>query len=181
MAVYVGALGIGAVASIVNSLSTLTLNVYSLSSSIKLSKNIFHDDIKDVLVKTDLEANIKLLHSIIAEIPQYYILDNISIIIAFKNVQEIIVQIEEELNKINDQINYNNNLYVLKNARSYDFKPELRRLEAYVEVMEKRKINLFKTLELFKNCSKSDEPNKKLLNITHIDKSIYNEESATLL
>jgi hypothetical protein len=181
MAVYVGALGIGAVASIVNSISTLTLNVYSLSSSIKLSKNIFQDDIKDVLVKTDLEANIKLLHSIIAEIPQYYILDNISIIIAFKNVQEIVVQIEEELNKINQQINYNNNLYVLKNARSYDFKTELRRLEAYVEVMEKRKNNLFKTLELFRNCSKNEEPNKNLLNIIQIDKSIYNEESATLL
>jgi hypothetical protein len=181
MAVYVGALGFGAVASIVNSISTLTLNIYSLSSSIKLSKNIFHDDIKDVLIKTDLEANIKLLHSIIAEIPNYYIVDNDSIIIAFKNVQEIIVQIEEELNKINDQINYNSNLYILKNARSYDFKPELRRLEAYVEVMEKRKNNLFKTLELFKNQSKIDLPNKKLLSISNIDKSIYNDDIATVL
>jgi hypothetical protein len=157
MAVYVGALGLGAVASIINSISTLALNVYSLSSSIKLSKNIFHDDIKDVLIRTDLEANIQLLHSIIAEIPNYYIVDNDSIIIAFKTVQEIIVQIEEELKKINDQINYNNNLYILKNARSYNFKPELRRLEAYVEVMEKRKNNLFKTLELFKNQSKCDD------------------------
>jgi hypothetical protein len=181
MAVYVGAIGIGAVASIVNSISTLTLNIYSLSSSIKLSKNIFHDDIKDVLVRTDLEANIKLLHSIVAEIPHYYLLDNEAIIIAFKNVQEIIVQIEEELNKINDQINYNNNLYILKNARSYDFKPELRRLEAYVGVMEKRKNNLFKTLDLFKNCSKNDKliPDKNLLSI--VEYNNLSLESATLL
>jgi hypothetical protein len=162
MAVYVGALGFGAIASVINSISTLTLNIYSLSSNIKLSTNIFHDDIKDVLIRTDLEANIKLLHSIIAEIPQYYVLENESIIIAFKNVEEIIVSIEEELNKINEQIIYNDNIYVLKNMRSYDFKPELKRIEMYVEVMEKRKNNLFKILELFKNCSKNCSKNSDL-------------------
>ena len=35
---------------------------------------------------------------------------------------------------------------MFRNLRSYDFKPELRKLEAYVQVMEKRKENLFKTL-----------------------------------
>ena len=51
MAVFlgVGALSLGAASSVINSISTLTLNIYTLSSNIKVSKSIFHNEIKDVL------------------------------------------------------------------------------------------------------------------------------------
>lgn len=184
MAVFlgVGALSLGAASSVINSISTLTLNIYTLSSNIKLSKSIFHNEIKDVLIKTDLDASLKLLQSIIIEIPQYYPVENLSIVIALKNMQEIIQCVEAEMKNIYEQMKYNNDLYLFKNLRSYDFKPELRKLEAYVNVMEKRKDNLFKTLELFKNCNKTNTPNKKLLMITQIENSIYEiDEESTVM
>ena len=175
MAVFlgVGALSLGAASSVINSISTLTLNIYTLSTNIRLSKSIFHNEIKDVLIKTDLDASLKLLQSIIIEIPQYYPVENISIIIALKNMQEIIQYVECELKNIYKQMEYNNEIYLFKNIRSYDFKPELRKLEAYVIVMEKRKENLFKTLELFKNCQRISNPDTKLLMITQIENSMY--------
>jgi hypothetical protein len=77
---------------------------------------------------------------------------------------------------------YNNDIYLFKNLRSYDFKPELRKLEAYVQVMEKRKENLFKTLDLFKNCQKISNPNTKLLMIAQVENSIYEiDEESTVM
>lgn len=181
MTMYLGALSLGAAASIINSISTLTLNVYSLSANIKLSKNIYHDDVKDTLIKTDLEANIKLLQSVIMDIPQYFN-DNMSTIIALKNMQENIAEIESELKNIYDKMNYNDGIYLLKNIRSYDFNKEIKKLETHIQIMEKRKDNLFKTLELFKNCVKNNNPNEKLLMVAQIEKSIYNlEENITVM
>ena len=182
MFIGVGALSLGAASSVINSISTLTLNIYTLSSSIKLSKSIFHNEIKDVLIRTDLDASLKLLQSIVIEIPQYYPVENVSIIIALKNMQEIIQYVECEIKNIYEQMKYNKDIYLFKNIRSYDFKPELRKLEAYVQVMEKRKENLFKTLELFKNCQKISNPNTKLLMIAQVENSIYeiDEESIVM-
>jgi hypothetical protein len=173
MFIGVGALSLGAASSVINSISTLTLNIYTLSTNIRLSKSIFHNEIKDVLIRTDLDASLKLLQSIIIEIPQYYPVENVSIIIALKNMQEIIQYVECELKNIYEQMKYNKNIYLFKNIRSYDFKLELRKLEAYIQVMEKRKENLFKTLDLFKNCQKINNPNTKLLMIAQVENSIY--------
>jgi hypothetical protein len=65
MFIGVGALSLGAASSVINSISTLTLNIYTLSTNIRLSKSIFHNEIKDVLIRTDLDASLKLLQSII--------------------------------------------------------------------------------------------------------------------
>ena len=113
MNVIVGALSLGTISSVINSISTMSMNIYSLSTNIKLSKNIYHKDVRDMLIKTDLAATIKLLQNIIIDIPQYYD-DNSSVIIALKNVQEIIIEIEKELRMINQKMQYNNNIYLMK-------------------------------------------------------------------
>ena len=172
MSVFVGALSLGAVTSVINSISTLSINIYSLAANIKLNKNVYQQDITDVLCRTDLEATIKLLQSIIIEIPQYYN-DSMSIVIALKNMQEIIAEVESELKCIHDKLVYNNTIYLMKNWRSYDFKPELRKLENNIAVMEKRRDNLFKTLEVFKNCEKNSTPNKNLLMIAELDNDYH--------
>jgi hypothetical protein len=175
MSVFIGALSLGAISNIINSISTLSLNIYSLTTNIQLSKNIYHQEIKNILIKTDLEATIKLLHTIIVEIPQYYN-DNESVIIALQNMQEIIGHIEQILFGINTKIGYNNNIYIMRNIRSYNFKNDLNDLENFVAVLEKRRDNLFKTLELFKNTAKNNIPNKKLLTIACIDNNNYDKE-----
>lgn len=181
MNVIVGALSLGTISSVINSISTMSMNIYSLSTNIKLSKNIYHKDVRDKLIKTDLAATIKLLQNIIIDIPQYYD-DNSSVIIALKNVQEIIIEIEKELRMINQKMQYNNNIYLMKNFRSYDFKNELSSLETYINVLEKRRDNLFKTLDLFKNTIKNAVPNQKLLTIANIDEQIFEiDDNAVIL
>lgn len=179
MNVVIGALSLGTVTSVINSISSLSLNIYTLTTNIKLSKNIYHQDIKEMLIRSDLNATIKLLQSIIIDIPSYCN-DNNSVIIALKNMQEIIADIEKSLREIHNKIEYNNSIYFIKNFRSYDFKNELKELEICVNILEKRRDNLFKTLELFKNTAKNDIPNKNLLTIAQLDETIIDLESNLL-
>jgi predicted nucleic acid-binding Zn-ribbon protein len=180
MDVVIGALSLGTITTVINSISSLSLNIYTLTTNIKLSKNIYHTEIKEILMKTDLGATIKLLQTIIIDIPLYYN-DNDSIIIALKNMQEIISDIEKSLREINNKIEYNNNIFLMKNLRSYDFKNELKELEIYINILEKRRDNLFKTLELFKNSIKNNIPNKKLLTIAHLDNDNIDIDSNSVI
>jgi len=156
MQAAIGVLSLGTISTMINSISSLSMNIYSLSGSIKLSKNTFHADIISLLIRTDLESTIKLLDSIITEIPHFYN-SSMSILISLKNVQEIIIQIELILKQIHEKMNYNNNIYLLKNLRSYSFSDELKNLQILIEVLEKRKDNLFKTLEVFKHCERKNK------------------------
>lgn len=173
MQAAISVLSLGTISTLINSISSLSMNIYSLSSSIKLSKNTYHSEIISLLIRTDLESTIKLLDSIITEIPHFYN-SSISILISLKNVQEIIIQIELLLKQIHVKMNYNNNIYLLKNLRSYSFSDELKNLEILIEVLEKRKDNLFKTLEVFKHCERKNKiyDNQLLL---HSDTVIVNE------
>lgn len=168
-----GVLSLGTITGLINSVSTLSINIYSLSGSIKLSKNTFHTNIIDLLIRSDLESTIKLLESIITEIPHFYN-SSMSILISLKNVQEIIIQIEGILKQIHDKMNYNNNILLLKNFRSYSFSDELKNLEILIQVLEKRKDNLFKTLEVFKHCERKNKISENCL-LLHSDTVIVNE------
>jgi hypothetical protein len=177
MQAAIGILSLGTISTMINSISSLSINIYSLSSSIKISKNTYHADIINLLIRTDLESTIKLLDSIITEIPHFYN-SSMSILISLKNVQEIIIQIEGILKQIHDKTNYNSNIYLLKNFRSYSFSDELKNLEILIEVLEKRKDNLFKTLEIFKHCERKNKiPETHLLLYSSIpsDTVIVNE------
>lgn len=156
MQAAIGVLSLSTLSSLINSVSTLSLNIYSLSGSLKLSKNTYHSEISHLLIKTDLDSTIKLLDSIITEIPHFYN-SSMSILISLKNVQEIIIQIEYVLKQIHDKTKYNNNIFLLKNWRSYSFSNELNNLELLIHVLEKRKDNLFKTLEIFKHCERKNK------------------------
>lgn len=173
MQAAISVLSLGTISTLINSISSLSMNIYSLSSSIKLSKNTYHSEIINLLIRTDLESTIKLLDSIITEIPHFYN-SSISILISLKNVQEIIIQIELLLKQIHVKMNYNNNIYLLKNLRSYSFSDELKNLEILIEVLEKRKDNLFKTLEVFKHCERKNKISDNQL-LLHSDTVIVNE------
>jgi hypothetical protein len=173
MQAAISILSLSTISTLINSISSLSINIYSLSSSIKLSKNTYHSDIISLLIRTDLESTIKLLDSIITEIPHFYN-SSMSILISLKNVQEIIIQIELLLKQINNKMNYNNNIYLLKNLRSYSFCDELKNLEILIEVLEKRKDNLFKTLEVFKYCERKNKINDDQL-LLYSDSVIINE------
>ena len=89
MNAVIGTLGITAAGTVINSITTLSTNVFTLMGYIKLSPHIAQSDIMKVLLKSDIETTIRLLQSIISEIPHYYN-NSTSVVIALKNVQEII-------------------------------------------------------------------------------------------
>jgi hypothetical protein len=165
MEAVIGTIGVVTIGSIVGSISTVSSSIYSIVTNIKVNKDIHNKDILNILEKTDVIATIKLLQSIMSEIPDIYI-NSISVVMALKNVHEIIEQIENELIDMHKKIDYNNNLYIMSNWRSYDFKDNLESIEKKINILDRRKDNLFKILETFKNLNikSNDENKKKVLN-----------------
>ena len=155
METLIGVISFSAISSVINTISTLSMNIYNITSNIKLNKNLYNEELNRILIRTDIETTIQLLESIISEIPEY-MGKSTSVLLALHNVSNIISQIETELIKINKKIQYNNNLYLLKNWRSLDFKDELNDLENLLNILEKRRDNLFKTIELFKTIPSED-------------------------
>jgi len=155
METLIGVISFSAISCVINTISTLSMNIYNITSNIKLNKNLYNEELNRILIRTDIETTIQLLESIISEIPEY-MGKSTSVLLALHNVSNIISQIESELIKINKKIQYNNNLYLLKNWRSLDFKDELNDLENLLNILEKRRDNLFKTIELFKTIPSED-------------------------
>ena len=150
MQALVGTIGIVTATSVINSITSLSSNVFTLVGYIRLTKNIHKDEIIKILNKTDIEVTIKLLQTIISEIPEYYN-SSLSVVTALKNVQEIIGSIEDELKEIHHKITYNSNIYIMPNWRSYNYKDNLDSIEIKVNILDRRRDNLFKILEVFKN------------------------------
>jgi hypothetical protein len=155
MEAVIGTVGVVTLGSVVNSVTILSSSVYNLITNIKLTKHIHQPELTKILTKTDMVATINLLNGVISEIPDFFT-NSMSVIIALKNVQEIIESIESELKEINNKLSYNQTLYVMSNWRSYDFKEHLDSIECKISVLDRRKDNLFKTLELFKNLKLSE-------------------------
>ena len=158
MQAVIGTLGMVTATSVINSITTLSSNVFTLVGYIKLTKSIHQQEILNILNKTDIEATIKLLHTIISEIPEYYN-SSLSVVVALKNVQEIISMIEDELKEIHRKITYNSNIYFMSNWRSYDCKDNLDSIEIKVNILDRRRDNLFKILEVFKNFPEKNKEN----------------------
>jgi hypothetical protein len=150
MQAVIGTIGMVTASTLIHSIGTLSSSVYMIMSNIRLTKDIHQTEILRILSKTDIEATINLLHNVILEIPEYYN-SSVSVVTSLKNVQEIIAEIETELNEIHKKISYNAELKFMSNWRSYDCKDNLDSIETKVSILDKRRDNLFKILEVFKN------------------------------
>jgi hypothetical protein len=133
--------------TIMKSITLMGNNITTLISFISNCQTTIRPDIVKVLKKRDVEKSIILLHTIIEEIPKYYEVSD-SIVLALKNVEEIVEQIEKELQSIQEKIIYNSNLFM--KFRSYDFQENIESMEINMEILENRKENLFRTLTIFK-------------------------------
>jgi hypothetical protein len=153
MQAVIGTIGMVTATTVIQSITTLSSSVYMLMGHIRLTKDIHQTEILKILTKMDIEATINLLHQIILEIPEYYN-SSLTVVTALKNVQEIIGQIESELLEIHKKISYNSELKVMSNWRSYDCKENLDSIEVKVSILDRRRDNLFKVLEVFKNFDK---------------------------
>ena len=155
MQAVIGTIGMVTASTVIQSITSLSSSVYMLMGHIRLTKDIHQTEILKILTKMDIEATINLLHNVILEIPEYYN-SSLTVVTALKNVQEIISQIESELIEIHKKISYNSELKVMSNWRSYDCKENLDSIELKVSILDRRRDNLFKVLEVFKNFDKKN-------------------------
>lgn len=148
------------ISPIINSITTISSSIFNLIGHIKITKNTHDTDIAKILNKTDIEATILLLQTIILDISalphEKYFDNNKFIVIALTNVKEIITQIETELNTIKEKINYNAALYLMSNFRSYDLLPNLDTIENNISVLDRRCEYLFKCLDLCKHFTDTE-------------------------
>jgi hypothetical protein len=153
MNIILGAITIATITPVINSITAISQNVFSMINIIRSTSSLYQADIQAFLNKSDIEATINLIHTIITEIPSYYN-ESTSIIIALQNMQKIILEIESELKALHDNILYNESLYFMKSMRGYNLASHIDTLNDKISILDKRKDNLFKTLEIFKNCVK---------------------------
>lgn len=155
MQAVIGTIGMVTASTVIQSITSLSSSVYMLMGHIRVTKDIHQTEILKILTKMDIEATINLLHNVILEIPEYYN-SSLTVVTALKNVQEIIGQIESELIEIHKKISYNSELKIMSNWRSYDCKENLDSIELKVSILDRRRDNLFKVLEVFKNFDKKN-------------------------
>ena len=142
-------IGTFAISPIINSITTLSSNIFGLVSHIKVTKNVHYDEIIKVLNRTDIEATIALLQTIVADLSEKEDFSNNKfIIIALQHVKESIASIETELSEIKERIAYNSTLYLMASMRSYDLLPNLNAIELKSAVLDKRCDYLFKAISL---------------------------------
>ena len=150
------------ISPIINSITTISTSIYNLIGHIKITKNTHYIELIKMLNKTDIEATILLLQTIILDISTLpydkYLNNNKFIVIALNNVKEIITQIESELHDIKEKINYNTSLYVMSNMRSYDLLANLEISENKISVLDRRCEYLFKSLDLCKHFTNTECP-----------------------
>ena len=150
------------ISPIINSITTISASIYNLIGHIKITKNTHYTELIKMLNRTDIEATILLLQTIILDISTLphdkYFNNNHFILIALNNVKEIITQIEQELHDIKEKINYNTTLYVMTNMRSYDLLPNLEIAENKISVLDRRCEYLFKSLDLCKHFTNPECP-----------------------
>ena len=131
---------------IINSITTLSSSIFGLVSHIRVTKNIHYDETINVLNRTDIEATIMLLQTIISDISEKE--HNKFVIIALQHVKDCIASIETELKVIKERIAYNSTLYLMSGLRSYDLLPNLNAIELKSAVLDKRCDYLFKAISL---------------------------------
>ncbi len=148
MEAIIGTIGVVTLSSLVNSISTVSSSVVTLVGYIKINSANKKYDISEILASTDIEATIKLLHTIIMEIPEHCT-KKLTVLMALQNVQQIIESIERELTEIHEKIVYNNSLYLFSSWRSHDYTKNIESIQSKVAILEKRKENLFRSLQVF--------------------------------
>ena len=135
------------VSNLINSITTISKNVYNL---LDLSKNTHTSELILLLERTDIKTTIMLLQSVLTELleNQNKIM-NKSIVMAIDNVKEIIQMIETELTDIHKKIEYNSTLYIMSSMRSYDCNINLTNMETKISILDKRRDNLFRVIDVF--------------------------------
>jgi hypothetical protein len=148
-----------AIAPLIQSITSLSASIYHSIGNLKITKNTHQQEILHILEKTDIEATIRLVQTIVQDIsslPAHLYFKEKFITIALTNVKDSIARINNELLLLKEKIHYNSTLYFFSSMRSYDLAPHLQMLDT--AVLDRRCDYLFKCLDLCKHFAHAETP-----------------------
>lgn len=133
--------------SILNSITTLSSNIFNILSSFRIAKDPHTVELQTLLEKSDIVCTIGLVKHILTDLEedQTFKLKS-TVLFAVEKIQTIIGIIDTELKDIQAKIDYNFSLYVLQNMRSMDCTINLTKMETNITILEKRVNHLFQVI-----------------------------------
>lgn len=145
MNIIIGTIGANLTLGVITGLTTTITSLYTLSKALyKNSSNDKIDDIIDIITKSDIENDINIVKNLIETTEKH----NDIIDLCIKNLNDVMNQIKDELDKINYRVKYNEKLWIKTSITKYDFTNCKKRLLSYIEVFNHRYKKLLEILSV---------------------------------
>lgn len=148
-------MGISAIVSSIYTITSTSHSIYDTIKNMSLSSQQKKNNVYHNIKKLDLEATIKIINSMLQEIPKEKIYSK-TILLCLESLKEIIIDIEYELFNLNTMIDYNDSLWVLKNFRSCDCSTSLKKLVDYKNILDNRRNLLTDCLQIKYDFKQND-------------------------
>jgi hypothetical protein len=140
-------IGISALIGTASTVTSTTSSVYGLLYKIARYSGPGRTQIINSIFELDIENSIRIIDSLLREIPKDKI-KSLPVIQSIDSLNEIIKTISGELKVIYERLNYNESLWIAGYWRSYDCSKNIKRLKVYNEILEKRRKILFDVLQI---------------------------------
>lgn len=125
-------------APIVTIVSSSAVTIYNMIDIIKSKQNtiaILNREIYDFFDKSDVQIKVSTYGSLLAEIKHS---DSPTILQCISNIKDTLGLIELQLHKISEKMNYNQNLWIGVNFRSYSLDENIKELEKLIIKLDAR-------------------------------------------
>jgi hypothetical protein len=140
-------IGISALIGTATSLSNTSSSIYTILYKITNYSGPGKTHIINTIFELDMENSIRIIDSLLKEIPKDKI-NSLPVIQSIDSLNDIIKTISEELKVIYQRLHYNESLWVASSLRSFDCTKNLNRLKIYNNILEKRRKILFDILQI---------------------------------
>jgi hypothetical protein len=143
----IAAIGANLTIGLVTGVTAATNGAYTMITNISKSTSTGVKEVKQIIEESDLEVKIKTIQLIINDIN---VNENTSLALqhCIKSIKDVINDISEELEKINNRIKYNDNLWVGSAIRAYGFHGASKRLNGHIKKLESRYKDLITLITL---------------------------------
>jgi hypothetical protein len=129
-------IGFATILGTVSAMTGTASSIYNLLYGITKYSGPGKSKIINTLIKLDIETTVRLVDSLLKEIPKDK-MGSVTIKQSIESLHEIIASIEKELSVIFSRLNYNEKIW-LKYWRSYDCSNNLDRLNTYKSILDNR-------------------------------------------
>lgn len=112
-----------------------------------MKNNVYYPQLNNVLEETDLYAKMNVIQKLLENFPKELEQNDI-IKTTLSNLHDIIISINNELQKIDNEINYHESYRYLSKWRTPHYKYNLKKLKKYKNILDERFNTLIKLINV---------------------------------